>query len=198
MRCFRQQLPRPRTNTPSPLTFAPADGHCRCQGARGGNFPTIFQNYTINNVHCAHVSGTALYVDGLTEMPIRDVVMRNVRVDQAKKATDFKNAVGFEFTGVEVNGKPVNAPPERASAVGMASPAPPPAGCRPAMGMKCGLPHWTPAVHTIPRCYMTGGKAATIFLLVVAFFQECQPCRCEQGRTISRGRCGTSRRRRGT
>ena len=35
---------------------------------------------------------------------------------------------------------------------------PPPLGpdCRPAMGMKCGLPHWTPAFHPAPPCYHKG------------------------------------------
>ena len=121
---------RPRARQMRALTRLPSPSVPALRAPRGGNFPTIFQNYTINNVHCAHVSGTALYVDGLTEMPIRDVVMRNVRVDQAKKATDFKNAVGFEFTGVEVNNKPVSAPP---SAAAVATSL---AGCRPAMGMK--------------------------------------------------------------
>ena len=32
-----------------------------------------------------------------------------------------------------------------------------PPHCRPAMGMKCGLPHWTPAIHSAPSCFHTGG-----------------------------------------
>ena len=34
---------------------------------------------------------------------------------------------------------------------------PPSPGCRPAMGMKCGLAHWTPAFHTTPKCFEKGG-----------------------------------------
>jgi hypothetical protein len=37
------------------------------------------------------------------------------------------------------------------------APAPPQLGCRPALGMRCGLPHWTPAVHVAPPCYHAGG-----------------------------------------
>ena len=79
-------------------------------GARGGNFPTLFQNYTISNVRCGHMKSTALVVDGLPQMPVRDVVMKHVHVEQAAQATDFKNTVGFEFVDVTVNGKAVPAP----------------------------------------------------------------------------------------
>jgi hypothetical protein len=29
--------------------------------------------------------------------------------------------------------------------------------CRPARGMPCGLPHWTPTVHSAPACFRNGG-----------------------------------------
>ena len=40
-------------------------------------------------------------------------------------------------------------------------PPPLPADCRPAMGMKCGLPHWTPAFHPAPPCYQAGCAATS-------------------------------------
>ncbi len=71
-------------------------------GARGGEFPTLFRNYSLSNVHCASVSGTALSVDGLPQMPIADVKLTNVIVEQAQQATSFNNTRGFEFHNVKV------------------------------------------------------------------------------------------------
>ena len=43
-------------------------------GARGGNFPTLFKNYTLSNVRCTRVTGTGISVDGLPQMPIQDLL----------------------------------------------------------------------------------------------------------------------------
>lgn len=80
-------------------------------GARGGNFPTLFKNYTLSNVHCTRITGTGISVDGLPQKPIQDVTLNNVQIEQAVKPTMFKNTEGFVFTNVKINGKDVPAPP---------------------------------------------------------------------------------------
>ena len=71
-------------------------------GARGGDFPTLFRNYSLSNVLCVSVSGTALSVDGLPQMPIADVRLTNVTVSQARRATSFNNTRRFVFDNVKV------------------------------------------------------------------------------------------------
>lgn len=51
-------------------------------------------------------------VDGLPQMPIQDVTLGNVQIEQAKTPTSFKNTKGFVFKEVKINGKEVPAPKE--------------------------------------------------------------------------------------
>merc|ERR1712086_181880 len=60
-----------------------------------GQFPTLFQNYSIRNFRCNRIKGTAISVDGLSQMPIRDVTIDHFVAEQVEKATSFKNTKGF-------------------------------------------------------------------------------------------------------
>ena len=51
-------------------------------------------------------------MDGLPQMPIQDVTLDNVQIEQAKTPTSFKNTKGFVFDNVKINGKEVPAPKE--------------------------------------------------------------------------------------
>ena len=75
-----------------------------------GQFPTLFQNYSIRNFRCNRIKGTAISIDGLSQMPIRDVTIDHFVAEQVEKATSFKNTKGFMFTDVTINGKQVPAP----------------------------------------------------------------------------------------
>ena len=79
-------------------------------GARGGNFPTLFQNYSIRNVICNNVKETAISVDGLPNMPVRVVSLHHVVANNVHKATSFKGARDFVFDDVVIDGKQIPAP----------------------------------------------------------------------------------------
>ena len=43
-----------------------------------------------------------MFVDGLPQMPVADVKLTNVHVEQAREAASFNNTRGFVFSNVTV------------------------------------------------------------------------------------------------
>lgn len=73
-------------------------------GYRGGNYPTLFKNITIENVKCNRVDSVALMANGLPQARLYDITLRNIRVKKAPKAAQMKNIVNLQMKDVYVNG----------------------------------------------------------------------------------------------
>ncbi len=74
-------------------------------GYRGGNYPTRFENITIEDVVCNRVDSVAILCNGLPEAQLHTITLRNIEVKQAPKATQMKNVVNLTLDNVRVNGK---------------------------------------------------------------------------------------------
>lgn len=79
-------------------------------GARGGDFPTLFSNVTLDDVHCTTAKGAAISIDGLEERPIANVSITNVVVDHATSIAKVSGTSNLKFENVTVNGHHVPTP----------------------------------------------------------------------------------------
>ncbi len=74
-------------------------------GYRGGNYPTLFRNITIEDITCNRVDSVAIMANGVAEAKLHNITLRNIDVKQAPKATQMKNVVNLILDNVKVNGK---------------------------------------------------------------------------------------------
>lgn len=77
-------------------------------GARGGDFPTLFEGYDIRDCTCTKASGYAITAGGLAEQPLRDVNITNLKVPSSGKTTKISNVVNWRLANVVVNGQVIN------------------------------------------------------------------------------------------
>ena len=70
---------------------------------RGGDFPTLFRNFTIKDSVCDQ-AGIGISAIGLYEMPIQDVILKNVDISNARTPYEIEGAVGFQMLNVTING----------------------------------------------------------------------------------------------
>jgi polygalacturonase len=78
-------------------------------GARGGDDPTAFTNFSITNSDCKD-TGTGIDAGGLSEKHIQKAIFVNVTVVKAAKALDIENVDEFVFEHVTINGEPQKSP----------------------------------------------------------------------------------------
>ena len=74
-------------------------------GYRGGNYPTLFRNITIEDITCNRVDSVAIMANGVPEAKLHNITLRNIEIKQAPKATQMKNVVNLVLDNVKVNGK---------------------------------------------------------------------------------------------
>ena len=72
--------------------------HTSYHGARGGDDPTEFTNFSITNSDCKD-SGTGINAGGLSEKHIQKANFVNVTVVKAGKALEIENVDDFVFEG---------------------------------------------------------------------------------------------------
>lgn len=77
-------------------------------GARGGHFPTLFRNITIEGCWCKSAQKTGIFVEGLPDMPISDLTIVDVVVDNAPLPTQISHVQHLVMRNVTVNGRPVD------------------------------------------------------------------------------------------
>lgn len=61
-----------------------------------------FRNIFISNVNCKGTDGRAMFFNGLPEMPVKNVSVKNVIISQAKKGVVISQAEGVVFENVKV------------------------------------------------------------------------------------------------
>jgi polygalacturonase len=73
-------------------------------GHRGEHHVPTFRNFVIEDVTCTGSNAYAIYAEGHPESPVRDVVLRRIRVDSAKVPLWIKHVENFRLEDVTVNG----------------------------------------------------------------------------------------------
>lgn len=81
-------------------------------GYRGGNFPASYSDFEICNVTAGHAGSYAIYFDGNAEEPIRDITVRNFKVDNAAHPHYLYKTIDCIFENCKVNGKAIPLHPE--------------------------------------------------------------------------------------
>ncbi len=81
-------------------------------GYRGGNYPTLFRNITIEDIVCDRVDSVALMANGTPEAKLYNITLRNIEVKSSPKATQMRNVENLVLENVRVNGKEVTAAEE--------------------------------------------------------------------------------------
>jgi polygalacturonase len=71
---------------------------------RGGNAPTAYRDFVIEEVNCADANNYAVFAEGTSESPIEEVLLRNVRVSRAREPLFLRNAPTLRLDNVIVNG----------------------------------------------------------------------------------------------
>lgn len=70
----------------------------------GGDSPSIFRNFLIEEVHCKTVSDTAIFAKGFAESPIRDITIKNVTVKDAAHDLQLNHTKNFVLKNVIIEG----------------------------------------------------------------------------------------------
>lgn len=73
---------------------------------RGGDYPTLYRNFIIEEI-TAKKTRLAIEAVGLAQLPIQDILVRNVTVNEAEEVQHINNVTNFVFENVWVNGKEV-------------------------------------------------------------------------------------------
>jgi polygalacturonase len=82
-------------------------------GHRGEHHSPVFRDFIIEDVTCTKSNAYAIYADGQPDSPVRDVVLRRIRVDEAKVPLWIRHVENFRLEDVVVNGVtlPIVPPP---------------------------------------------------------------------------------------
>lgn len=94
-------------------------------GYRGGNFPPSFRDFVLEDLKCAEATAYAIYVEGVSASPIRDVTIRRATVEKAREPFWLRHAEKINLEDVRINGvdAPKNPPatPESATKLRISS-----------------------------------------------------------------------------
>jgi len=74
------------------------------QGYRGAKSPTTYSDFVIKDINAGEASAYMLFAVGLDELPIRDVLLRNVIVKYSREPLFLRNVDGLRLDSVRVNG----------------------------------------------------------------------------------------------
>ena len=73
-------------------------------GYRGGNMPARYSDFSIRNVNAKRADSYAIYFDGNTREPIRNISVENFSVERAANATYLYKTQNCRFTNCQING----------------------------------------------------------------------------------------------
>jgi len=80
-------------------------------GVKDHPHPTAFRNLHLDGVICDEANH-GVVSEGLAQLPIRDLHLRNVLIKEARTPTQVANTVQARFEQVRINGQPVDDAPE--------------------------------------------------------------------------------------
>lgn len=73
-------------------------------GSRGGFYPTLFQNFLIENVKGDRSGECGFSAVGLKEMPLKDIVLKNIKLLSCKTPYVLRNVENVTFENVSLGG----------------------------------------------------------------------------------------------
>jgi len=83
-------------------------------GARGGHYPTNFNNFNIEKVNCNYAGETGIYAVGVDGQPLKNITLSKINITKTPKDEVITNTENLIYNGVVVNGhilaKPTNTP----------------------------------------------------------------------------------------
>jgi len=81
-------------------------------GSRGGHYPTLFNNFHIDNVTCNQSGEVGIYAVGVEGNPLKNIALSRVTVLHTPKTEVIFNAENLTYKEVKINGntllKPTN------------------------------------------------------------------------------------------
>lgn len=73
-------------------------------GARGGHYPTKFNNFNIEKVNCNYAGEAGIYAVGVDGTPLMNITLTKVAITKAAKDEIIANTENLIYNGVSVNG----------------------------------------------------------------------------------------------
>jgi xylan 1,4-beta-xylosidase len=73
-------------------------------GYRGGHFPPSFRDFLIEDIQCKEATAYGIYLEGVADAPIRDVVIRRATIDSAKAPLWLRQIENLRLEAVKING----------------------------------------------------------------------------------------------
>ena len=81
-------------------------------GSRGGHYPTLFNNFLIENVTCGQSGEVGIYAVGVQGNPLKNITLKKVTVHKTPVNEIIDNAENLTYNEVSINGinlkKPTN------------------------------------------------------------------------------------------
>jgi polygalacturonase len=72
-------------------------------GGRGGHYPTLFRNFSIENVRCRHAGEVGIYAVGIPGTPLQNIHISQVEIQQVPQAQVLAYVQGLQYHNVHVN-----------------------------------------------------------------------------------------------
>lgn len=74
---------------------------------RGGNHPTTFRDILVEDIHCGKVDGVGIWTNGLESRPLRNVVLKNITIEEAVTPVRMSGHDDVRFESVVINDREV-------------------------------------------------------------------------------------------
>lgn len=81
-------------------------------GNQTGNFIPQVKNVILENVKVKNGGKFGVWIQGYKELPIENVLLKNVTIEKVKAAFSVENVKNLQFTNTYINGKKVESPKE--------------------------------------------------------------------------------------
>ncbi|MGM9735663.1 MAG: glycoside hydrolase family 28 protein [Candidatus Cryptobacteroides sp.] len=89
------------------------------KGERSSFNPTLFRGFIIEDIECTQSSECGIYLAGFSELPVRNVVLKNVRVGNVPVPYCLENGEDILFDNVRINGRKLPEKPKPQPLVGL-------------------------------------------------------------------------------
>jgi polygalacturonase len=70
----------------------------------GGNYPSLFSDIHIENLHCNVAEEEAISLEGLPEMPLQNITFENIKVKSAGKESTITHVTDLVWNNIEIGG----------------------------------------------------------------------------------------------
>jgi hypothetical protein len=74
-------------------------------GSRGGQYPTLFNNFTIRDVSCKYSGEVGIYAVGVKDHPLENIALKGVTVLSTPQAQIIDNIQNLTYDHVVINGE---------------------------------------------------------------------------------------------